>query len=772
MLQNLGENAITVLVSNAVFLGLFCLVPFTVGRILMLPDWHGILVSLPSPVSFLDGLPSEHAVRAPDDGQTVMFGNDPGPTEVDDREVDDRFSGIRDQLTIAVGYTAILAAGGAWALVTVLLRDRYPRLATQLMTQVLSVLDQLYTFLKVSFLLFVELGAFPLFCGCWLDICTLDLLNASWKTRVAFVTESPFTGVLLHWLVGILYMLYISLFISMLREVMRPGLFWFLRDPGKKTFRSLMVHANLPTQCPSVSEDSSGIFVGLADDPAYHPFRDLVEESLPKHARRVVLSAMIYAPLIVMMVWTPVQLCVRAAPTLFPLNLQFHDPYTEVPADIILFHICVPFTIDHFHPRQTVKSAVRWWTIRCGDWLGITQYIVPDRVPAPEDGLPAGHLGAEARVAVDAAAAAVVADNGAVAAGVHPELQLRRELQRRREEANEAPFAAMNAEPDTPAEAEAEAEAVQPLVQAHASAEPEPETELELETEPEAEAPQLVPQNLQQHQFEANVAQLVGMGFPEDVAVAGLRQQAAGLAEDLSPLAAQRLRADAARSQLPAAQEQLRELSTQGPGVSEPDQHDDDDDEDADQLQAENDALIAQRRRERTDHLLATARAATAAAVAGAGAEAAGAEAAAAAATQPRRPSFLVLRSIIFILLGWLSMVAMTSAAILLPTGVGRACFAMLTLPRSHDLYTYGLGCYCMWGCLSLVRYMDNIIGRHPDAQRRRAVALQKVKKWAVIGAKTTFLGAFWIGVIPFLIGLVRHQSFVFTDVPFIFTAV
>eukprot|EP01052_Picozoa_sp_SAG31_P051318 SAG31_NODE_12131_length_965_cov_1.209007_1_plen_291_part_10 len=193
-LQNLLENALTVLVSNTVFLGIFCFVPFSVGRVFMMPDWIGLLKSLPLPAVLVDAA-------------TINL---------------NEFSSIRDQVTIIVGYVAVATAGAAWAIVTVLLQDRYPHLATPMMTQVLVVIDQLYTFLKVSFLLFVELGVFPLFCGCWLDVCTLDLLKASLKGRISFAVESPLTSVLLHWMVGILYMLYISLFISLLREVMRP----------------------------------------------------------------------------------------------------------------------------------------------------------------------------------------------------------------------------------------------------------------------------------------------------------------------------------------------------------------------------------------------------------------------------------------------------------------------------------------------------------------------------------------------------------------------
>jgi E3 ubiquitin-protein ligase MARCH6 len=62
--------------------------------------------------------------------------------------------------------------------------------------------------------------------------------------------------------------------VSIVREQLRPGVLAFLRDPT---------------------------------DPNFNPFRDLVEESVLKHTRRVVLSAMVYASLTVLLVHAPVQ---------------------------------------------------------------------------------------------------------------------------------------------------------------------------------------------------------------------------------------------------------------------------------------------------------------------------------------------------------------------------------------------------------------------------------------------------------------------------------
>jgi E3 ubiquitin-protein ligase MARCH6 len=85
--------------------------------------------------------------------------------------------------------------------------------------QVVAGFRYFLTSLKVSFLLGLELGVFPLLCGWWLDFCTFALLGATWADRLAFLEAAPFTCALLHWLSGVIYMLQLSVFASLNREV-------------------------------------------------------------------------------------------------------------------------------------------------------------------------------------------------------------------------------------------------------------------------------------------------------------------------------------------------------------------------------------------------------------------------------------------------------------------------------------------------------------------------------------------------------------------------
>ncbi|WOL10718.1 hypothetical protein Cni_G19477 [Canna indica] len=130
-----------------------------------------------------------------------------------------------------------------------------------LLRQFLAGMRHLMTMVKVAFLLVIELGFFLLTCGWWLDVCTLRMLGTTIAQRVEFFSVSPLASSSIHWLVSIVYMLQIGIFAGLLRGVLQNGVLYFLRDPA---------------------------------DPNYNPFRDLIDDPVHKHARRVLLSVVVY----------------------------------------------------------------------------------------------------------------------------------------------------------------------------------------------------------------------------------------------------------------------------------------------------------------------------------------------------------------------------------------------------------------------------------------------------------------------------------------------
>ncbi|WOK95086.1 putative E3 ubiquitin ligase SUD1 [Canna indica] len=394
---HLVENAITVLASNAIFLGVVIFIPFSLGRIVLYYiTWFFSSVSSPvlekvSPISesmlTLANSTLKNALTAAKNLSSeshnegllghmmeVVTGshklNATGLDEVSNsvgRSISaDLLKGtvissshLSDVTTLAVGYMFIFCFVffylGLLALIRYSRGERviFGRLyglltvaeaIPSLLRQFLAGMRHLMTMVKVAFLLVIELGVFPLMCGWWLDVCTLRMLGTTIAQRVEFFSVSPLASSSIHWLVGIVYMLQISIFVSLLRGVLRNGVLYFLRDPA---------------------------------DPNYNPFRDLIDDPVHKHARRVLLSVAVYGSLIVMLVFLPVKLAMRLVPSMFPLDITIFDPFTEIPTDVLLFQICIPFAIEHFKLRTTIKSLLRHWFTAVGWALGLTDYLLP-----------------------------------------------------------------------------------------------------------------------------------------------------------------------------------------------------------------------------------------------------------------------------------------------------------------------------------------------------------------------------------------------------------
>lgn len=143
-------------------------------------------------------------------------------------------SWMSDATTLAIGYMFIFSLVifyfGTVAIIRYtkgepLIMGRFYGVASiaetipSLFKQFLTAMKHLTTMIKVAFLLVVELGIFPLMCGWWLDICTIRMFGKTIAQRVDFFSVSPLASSLIHWAVGIVYMLQISVFVSLLRGV-------------------------------------------------------------------------------------------------------------------------------------------------------------------------------------------------------------------------------------------------------------------------------------------------------------------------------------------------------------------------------------------------------------------------------------------------------------------------------------------------------------------------------------------------------------------------
>ncbi|KAG8442613.1 hypothetical protein GDO86_011410 [Hymenochirus boettgeri] len=205
-----------------------------------------------------------------------------------------------------------------------------------------------YIVVKVSLLVVVEIGVFPLICGWWLDICSLEMFDATLKDRELSFQSAPGTTMFLHWLVGMVYVFYFASFILLLREVLRPGVLWFLRN---------------------------------LNDPDFNPVQEMIHLPIYRHLRRFVLSVIVFGSIVLLMLWLPIRIIKHMLPTFLPYNVMLYSdaPVSELSLELLLLQVVLPALLEQGHTRQWLKGLVRAWTVTAGYLLDLHSYLLGDQ---------------------------------------------------------------------------------------------------------------------------------------------------------------------------------------------------------------------------------------------------------------------------------------------------------------------------------------------------------------------------------------------------------
>ncbi|XP_056439954.1 LOW QUALITY PROTEIN: E3 ubiquitin-protein ligase MARCHF6-like [Gadus chalcogrammus] len=205
-----------------------------------------------------------------------------------------------------------------------------------------------YIVVKVSLLVVVEIGVFPLICGWWLDICSLEMFDASLKDRELSFKSAPGTTMFLHWLVGMVYVFYFASFILLLREVLRPGVLWFLRN---------------------------------LNDPDFNPVQEMIHLPIYRHLRRFILSVVVFGSIVLLMLWLPVRLIKLLLPLFLPYNVMLYSdaPVSELSLELLLLQVVLPALLEQGHTRQWLKGLVRAWTVSAGYLLDLHSYLLGEQ---------------------------------------------------------------------------------------------------------------------------------------------------------------------------------------------------------------------------------------------------------------------------------------------------------------------------------------------------------------------------------------------------------
>ena len=211
-------------------------------------------------------------------------------------------------------------------------------------------LDCSYAFVKVGSLLFLKMLLLPLLLGVWLDAATLQAFGHRPSVRILSAGDDLFSSVVVHWVVGITFMLLVTVSVLQLREVLHPG---------------LLAHVIRP------------------QEPQPDLLGNLLHESAATHTKRMVLSFGIYAVLLMIYIWLPARILVRLGaesyiPIFRPQFWYLITPQLQVPLELLLFHLTMLGFLEKYKNR--IGGLQHEWLALVCEPLGVTDYMLPRSV--------------------------------------------------------------------------------------------------------------------------------------------------------------------------------------------------------------------------------------------------------------------------------------------------------------------------------------------------------------------------------------------------------
>ncbi|KAG0184839.1 hypothetical protein DFQ28_010358, partial [Apophysomyces sp. BC1034] len=249
-------------------------------------------------------------------------------------------TGLDRTICVLVGYAVVILVG-SWYLG----RSRSVRRREN---SVQVVLRQQGVFLKVLFFITIELVIFPAFCGFLLDLVASPAFADFSRWR--FYQVYPYTSAFLHWFLGTGFLFHFAVFITLCREVIRPGVMWFIRDPN---------------------------------DPQFHPIQEMADRPMPRLLRKISQSIMMYSIVIAVGVGVST-FAICQSLDLFPLRLPYRAPLSTLALDLLALQFISSPLMTYLKPRETFKKLLlQWWRITSRR-LRLTSFMFNGRYPEEE----------------------------------------------------------------------------------------------------------------------------------------------------------------------------------------------------------------------------------------------------------------------------------------------------------------------------------------------------------------------------------------------------
>ncbi|CAM9377016.1 unnamed protein product, partial [Ectocarpus sp. 13 AM-2016] len=373
------RNVLWLLAFHGAYLGLFAFFPFSIGASVT----HAVSKYLdPHVLSSLGGR-SELYLALRD----VVQGWYELATSSEEQENTLR---LPDLATICLGYMVMSSMVFMWRGIINAISNRTNK---QILLRAKKAMRVIAAVVKVGLLLSLKMLLLPLLLGVCLDATTLPLFGCTGEARARFMAQHLVGSLLLHWVLGITFMLFVTVSVLQLREVVHPEVL------------SLIIRPQEP-----------------------HPdlLGSLLQESGRTHARRMAMSLAIYLALVLMFVWVPTRLVGTFFPAVMPvqLELRYGMPQLQIPVELVILHLAMLAFLEKYQQNRIGEMQHTWLVAVCGR-LGLTRFVLPQPIVArlPRPGPPPTTFGfstfddADGAGAGSAAAATAAAEsNGATAA--------------------------------------------------------------------------------------------------------------------------------------------------------------------------------------------------------------------------------------------------------------------------------------------------------------------------------------------------------------------
>ncbi|EMR09995.1 hypothetical protein PNEG_01753 [Pneumocystis murina B123] len=253
-------------------------------------------------------------------------------------------------ISIIIGYCILISIGALYLKkYSNIKKNSRQRMIQRVMN---DTLHQASLIIKFVVIVGIEVIVFPIYCGILIDILLLDLFeNANINTRLAFTNSNPFTSYFLHWFIGTAYMFQFALFVKMCRDIVRPGVLFFIHDPN---------------------------------DAQFHPIKEILERPIKVLLRKIFTSGIIYSCLICSCFSSVIYSVRYFLPDLFPLRLSLNKFFFDIPFDILALHILIPLTLKLIKPAAITKGLWLWWLKTISAKLRLTSFMFNGRHPQEE----------------------------------------------------------------------------------------------------------------------------------------------------------------------------------------------------------------------------------------------------------------------------------------------------------------------------------------------------------------------------------------------------